>query len=243
MIHICTLKYGTKYSFENVNNLYNSIKKDCKEFKFHCLTDDETNLDPNINIIKIKDDLSFYGYFNKLRFYDNKFINAKDGDEIIILDIDQSFIGNSSKIVECEVKELEHLFEYRWSSQRRNICPINSGVQKFICDKSRKYILNEFMENSDKWLLYDFKAILNGDQFGDQTFTYDRLKNTHTIKFFPKQSIVRLRNNHRSMANIKKRYFEEFSEDLFFGTKLNPATVLIHYSGDTNDVFDANFFK
>ena len=154
MIHICTLKYGTKYSFKNVNNLYNSIKNDCKEFKFHCLTDDKTGLHPDINVIKFEKDFYDFIHWNKLRFYDGNFINATLGDEIVILDIDQEFIGNASKIIEYPVQKNEHTFAYRWWGQAKDICPINAGTQKFLYDGSQKYVLDKFMENPDKWLIY-----------------------------------------------------------------------------------------
>jgi len=243
MIHICTLKYGTKYSSQNVNGLYDSVKKDCKEFNFYCLTDDVTNLYPDINILKINDNLGFYSYFNKLRFYDGDFMGANYGDEIIILDIDLKFVGDSSKIIEYPVQKSEHLFEYRWSSGRKFLCPINSGVQKFLYDGSQKYVLDQFMENPDKWLLHDLKTINDGGQFGDQTFVYDRLKHTHHIKYFPKQSIVRLKKSQSSMEKLKRMYNDEFSDELFINNQLNPATVLVHYSGEDNDVFDVNFLK
>ena len=44
MIHILTLKVGTKYSADYVNKLYNSIKRNTtKEFKLYCYTEDGKN--------------------------------------------------------------------------------------------------------------------------------------------------------------------------------------------------------
>jgi hypothetical protein len=246
MIHVCTLKYGTKYSSENVNSLYNAIKRDCKEFNFHCLTDDKRDLNPEINVIKFEEDTYDLTHWNKLRFYNGKFIEAEYGDEIVILDIDQTFIGDSSKIVECPVKSGEHLFAYRWWSEGKSECPINAGTQKFLYDGSQKYILDKFLGNPDKWLIYYhwyYNSINTSEKvrrigFGEQNFIFDNLKHTHTISYFPKQSIINLSTNHIRLNIFKNRYYNEFSEELIIDNKLNQASVLVHCTGPGNDVFD-----
>ena len=57
MIHVCTLKYGSKYSSHNVNTLYNSISKSCS-VKFYCLTDDVSDLHKDIITLSVEDNLS-----------------------------------------------------------------------------------------------------------------------------------------------------------------------------------------
>ena len=50
--NIVTVKFGTKYSSNFVNKLYNDIKLKCTDaFEFYFYTDDPTEIDPNITII------------------------------------------------------------------------------------------------------------------------------------------------------------------------------------------------
>lgn len=248
MIHICTLKYGTKYNSKNVNNLYNSIKRDCKEFKFHCLTDDALNLHPDINIITFEKDFYDFIHWNKLRFYDGNFINAKIGDEIVILDIDQEFIGDASKIIEYPVQKNEHLFAYRWWAIAKEVCPINAGVQKFLYDGSQKYVFDKFIENPDKWLIYYYwyygKIKVNEKVrrlgFGEQNFIFDTMKNTHKIVYFPKKYVIRLDFTPDQFEALKHKYNNEFSADLIVNNQPNPESVLVHYTGEGNDVLQKN---
>ena len=58
-VKFITMKWGTKYGPEYVNRLYNSIKRTYSgSFKFFCVTDDSTGIDPSIGILSF-DDIGF----------------------------------------------------------------------------------------------------------------------------------------------------------------------------------------
>jgi len=69
--NIVTVKFGTKYSSNFVNKLYNDIKLKCTDaFEFYCYTDDSTDIDPNITIINNFSSPTLKGVWNKLRLFD-----------------------------------------------------------------------------------------------------------------------------------------------------------------------------
>jgi len=89
---IVTVKYGEKYSYKHVNNLYNMACKHCKsQFEFICITDDNNNLYNNIKTILINKDFDLESYWWKLCIFDDVFDSQ---DSIVFLDLD-TFIQNS----------------------------------------------------------------------------------------------------------------------------------------------------
>jgi hypothetical protein len=72
--------------------------------------------------------------------------------------------------------------------------------------------------------------------FGEQNFIFDTIKNTHTVSYFSKQSIINLSSNQDQLNIFKNKYYNEFSEELIINGKPNPASVLVHYTGKGNDV-------
>ena len=52
-MNVIFVKWGTKYSSDDVNALYNNLIEYNSEYSYHCYTDDPTNLNENINIIDI----------------------------------------------------------------------------------------------------------------------------------------------------------------------------------------------
>lgn len=71
MYNVICVKFGTKYSADFVNKLYNDIKRLTKaEFKFFCYTDDPNGIIPEVNIILPLGRPTLKGVWNKLRLFD-----------------------------------------------------------------------------------------------------------------------------------------------------------------------------
>ena len=71
MYNVICVKFGTKYSADFVNKLYNDIKRlTVSEFKFFCYTDDATGIDPEVNVILPLGRPTLKGVWNKLRLFD-----------------------------------------------------------------------------------------------------------------------------------------------------------------------------
>jgi hypothetical protein len=71
MYNVVTVKFGTKYSADFVNKIYNDLVALTKaEFKFYCYTDDPAGIDPAINILKSPGRPTLKRVWNKLRLFD-----------------------------------------------------------------------------------------------------------------------------------------------------------------------------
>ena len=67
MNHVVCVKWGNKYPPVYANVLNNMVKKHTTvPYQFHCLTDDSTNLDADINVIKLPNDPWIKSWWSKL---------------------------------------------------------------------------------------------------------------------------------------------------------------------------------
>ena len=67
MNHVVCVKWGSKYSAKYVNVLKNMVARHTTvAYKFSCLTDDATDLDPEINVIKLPKDPWIKTWWSKL---------------------------------------------------------------------------------------------------------------------------------------------------------------------------------
>jgi len=246
MIHICTLKYGTKYPSKNVNRLYNSIKH-IPDIRFICMTEDASGLDENIVVIPIGEDPLLKRQWNKLRFFDPNFIGASSDDEVIIMDIDQVFIGDPEKLIKYPVNTGEQLYAFRWWTNQIGT-PINSGVSKFKADGSNLHVLQKFLERPSYWMMHYHLGSKSGlykekfpPFFGEQRFIWQNLQKTHDIVFWPKEYIVKYDSSLGFMDKMADLYRDRVGGELIVGDKLNPRSVLVHFAGPNNDYVDDTF--
>lgn len=71
MYNVVCVKFGTKYSAEFVNKLYDDIKRLTKsEFTFYCYTDDPEGIKDGVNIIPPLGKPTLKRVWNKLRLFD-----------------------------------------------------------------------------------------------------------------------------------------------------------------------------
>ena len=71
MYNVVCVKFGTKYSADFVNKLYNDIARLTQsDFKFFCYTDDPEGIIPEVNIIPPLGRPTLKGVWNKLRLFD-----------------------------------------------------------------------------------------------------------------------------------------------------------------------------
>ena len=88
------VKYGWEVqgepADEYVRDLVEPVYENCKDIKFHLLTDRRSDVVPNyVNYIDLSlDDIKKHEHWVKTYFFDPDFIDAKEEDQTIIVDID-----------------------------------------------------------------------------------------------------------------------------------------------------------
>jgi hypothetical protein len=202
------------------------------------LTDDPAGLNSNINILTIDEPLETYMHWNKMRFYDSKFVNAVADDEIIILDIDQKFNHDPSPIIKYPVESKQFLTAYRWWSAHDKMCPMNGGLQKFKADDSLVYLWKNFLQNPKKTMMhYHLQSRLGKTNeairfnYGEQNYIYDNVKKSHNVIYYPLTWVGKDSNESEMKSKLRNRYTKAT------GLSYDPSSmILINYSGEGNDV-------
>ena len=96
-MNVIFVKWGTKYSSDDVNALYNNLIEYNSTYTYHCYTDDPTNLNENINVIWIPSYPMLKKWWNKLRMFSNEFPVI---GKCMFFDIDTDIIKDPFKILE-----------------------------------------------------------------------------------------------------------------------------------------------
>jgi len=103
MIHIYTVKWGTKYNSAHVNKIY----KDClrnidSDFEFYCLTEDDKGLSPAIHTIPLPKDNYYEKWWNKLYLFHKDVVIQKG--EKLFLDLDLEIQRNLQYFIDYDCK-------------------------------------------------------------------------------------------------------------------------------------------
>ena len=139
--------YGNKYPYSNVVNLQ-------REFK---------NYGVSLRCDYIKDFTEIKRHWHKLKYFNNT------NEDTIIIDIDQTIVGDISDMIKYPVSDNELITYKNWSDG----CPINGGWYKFKSG-SLQYVWDKFNSNIDKWQLYYYnKGVVHYEYYGEQNFVYD----------------------------------------------------------------------
>ena len=144
MNHVVCVKWGNKYPSQYANVLNNMVKRHTTvPFQFHCLTDDPTGLDPDINVIKLPNDPWIKSWWSKLMDVAPEMplkgnILFFDLDVVIFDNIDPLFTHNPGKFNiirdfnRCRVKD--------WKLSNSSCMRWEAGTMD--------YLWNEFKEIS-----------------------------------------------------------------------------------------------
>lgn len=177
-MNIIFVKWGTKYSSEQVNNLYESIRTytdtDC-----YCYTDDDSGLNPNIKIIPIPTKPALKVWWNKLAMFSKDFpLSGKT----LYLDIDTVIKDNPLQILEdvdfskltlvdCHWKD-DEIYDRKTNYDVR----INSSVIAWDADNPEIHEIWDWFINSGQkdYFLRKYKGI---DRYiVHEDFEYNKFK-------------------------------------------------------------------
>lgn len=101
MINIVCLKWGDKFSSDYVNHLFLGIERNTTvPFRFHCFTEDKTDILPNIECHALPD-LDITGWWYKLWLFSDD-MPFDPGERIMFFDLDTIVTGNIDNILEYD---------------------------------------------------------------------------------------------------------------------------------------------
>ncbi len=160
-MNIIFVKWGTKYSSEDVNTLYKSLVRE--DFDYYCYTDDPSGIDPNINIIPIPKKPALKVWWNKLYMFNKDFpLTGKtiffDLDVYIRSDpwvILESINWQKLTLVDCSYKT--HVVDSR---KHHFDVKINSSVAAWNADAGRIHsIWDKFYSSQKDYYLRKYAGI------------------------------------------------------------------------------------
>ncbi len=102
-MNVIFVKWGTKYSSDDVNALYNNLIEYNSEYSYHCYTDNPEGLNENINVIWIPGYPRLKKWWNKLRMFAPEFSLDTDLPVIgkcMFFDIDTVIKNDPFKILD-----------------------------------------------------------------------------------------------------------------------------------------------
>ena len=174
MNHVVCVKWGNKYVSKYANVLKNMVKRNCTvDYQFHCVTDDPSGLDSDINVIKFPSDPGIKSWWSKLWMFSPDFplkgtVLYFDLDVIIFNNIDSLFTHNPGKFNiirdfnRCRIKD--------WKQSNSSCLRWNPG--------NMNYLWNDFKSDSAK---------IMRQNHGDQDWIMKRAKDD--INWFPDEWI------------------------------------------------------
>ncbi len=158
--YIVCLKYGTKYSATYVNTLFNMCSRHTSNFKFVCMTDDATDINPEIQIIDLPN-CGITGWWYKLWVFSGEFplkgtILFLDLDLVIVNNIDYLWTYKSKQF--CIIRDFNRVTVKNWAK-------FNSSVFRFE-SQSLTSVWDSFISDTRQMVNYH----------GDQDWLYDKIK-------------------------------------------------------------------
>ncbi len=142
--HIICVKWGNKYPANYVNVLKRmAARHTTVPYTFHCLTDDATGIDSDVNIVKLPNDPYIKIWWSKLWMFSPEMpvkgnILFFDLDVVIFENIDDLFTHQPDKFMiirdfnRCRIKD--------WKLSNSSVMRFKSGTMD--------YLFNEFKERS-----------------------------------------------------------------------------------------------
>ena len=197
MKNIVCMKWGTLYSAEYVNKLYSMVKRNITgEFRFVCLTDDDSGLDSNIEtrecpVIDIPAPYNNHGGWRKLTLWNSALFEK--GETWLFFDLDVVIVDNIDELFSYKESETFVVMQ-NWTQPNQNIG--NTSVFRFKVGV-HDYIYHEFLENYDK-------IIHTKETRNEQIYISRRVK---SMTFWPDEWCVLFKV--QSLPPVPLRYYQE----------------------------------
>lgn len=223
MLNVLCLKYGDKYSPDYVNKLYNMVQRHLTvPHRFVCFTEDNTGLDPSIEIFSLPTDIDLKGWWWKTYLFKADHFTA--GDTNLFFDLDIVIVNNIDKLMDFMPGHFVGLQDPNKIFQRP--IKLNSSVMRW---QSGSY--------SDIWTAVESDRRLIRGLHGDQDWIW-QLYNSQ-IKFFPNPWIKSYKWEVRSHTELTRLGTQQQ-----FATVRNPevdpetSILVFHGTPNPSDVQD-----
>ena len=218
-INFVCLKYGTKYSSQYVNTLYSMLTRHVSiPFDLHCMTEDPTDIIPDVKIVELPDLGLDKWWWKMLMFKEDFFEDGMFLDLDIIIKDDITHLYAPSKFMRILYTNWIDLAEQkRWTiGDNYKYCELNSSVMCWDKNTKRQFIWDDFVENRDK-ILFLYKGIDNYLENrqkrnievypNDQSFCYSYWNCEKEYR--PESSIILFDYNNKKQHQIRKKWVKE----------------------------------
>lgn len=214
MIHIFTVCTGPNYFPWHVERLYNQIKEHTTfDFKLYAYTPySKEEFGDHITVIPIMNDRGVRQWYKLDLFW-----LAPKNQICFISDLDWTFYGDVTDILNQPVEKNELIAPYRWWTEGRYGYDINGGLYKFI-GGDHTHIADTFYKMPEYYMQkYIDLGYAKPPVNGEQNFVEDCLKeNNSIIKYFePKSAIGRYKHHNGALRGYSKLYLKEFKKDFY----------------------------
>ena len=197
---VVCLKHGKKYGSDYVNKLYNMTKRHSTvPFGFACITEDASELDPNIKIIPMPKQTSISGWWYKPWVFSNDLplegtILFLDLDIVVIKNIDQFWTYNPGKF--CIIRDFNRSTVKDWNKFNSSIFKFEKGAYSFVWDNLVKDIaVVKRMHGDQDWILSQIKNnfIFWPDEWC-QSYKWEVRSRNDIIRVGPKRKFKEIAN-------------------------------------------------
>lgn len=221
MFNVVCLKYGTKYSSDHVNVLYEKVSKNLSvDHRFICFTDCKKDIDCETFPIPCNEE----GWWGKLSLFKKSLYDVKG--QILFIDLDMHIKDSINEYFEIGDKNtLFMMRDLKWKKE------YSSAIMRFPVGKY-----------DEIWNYYNtIKKNLKGLNVGDQNII-NIIYNT-SIESKRSKLIKHLSLNKKSLNKKIEFWPDEWQQDIRSyrkGIKSN-SKIIVGYG--SSGIFDLNWFK
>jgi hypothetical protein len=224
MLNVICVKHGTKYNEIHVNRLYSMVKRHLTiPCKFHCFTENPTNLNPDINVITLPYHTNIEGWWWKTYIFSKEHFNNSSVN--LYFDLDMVIVNNIDKLVNYKQDKFIGLEDVGRVFGNRGL--LGSAVMRWQGHKHSN-IWDNFIANPE---------IAKKYPTGDQAYIWDIQK--PNIEFFPTKWIMSYKWEIRSTKELTR-----VNKKWIFSNVRNPeidkdtAVLAFHGTPSLEDVQD-----
>ena len=233
MIHIYTVKWGTKYSSKYVNKIYQQCKKHATSyFKFYCLTEDPSGLHSDIESIPFPEDNYYEKWWNKLYLFDENVVKQKG--EKLFLDLDVIVQSNLDSFIQYSCQDKIVFVKTHWHDLEKMYEDTKHIPHKYTDLNSSILRWNDEVLNTEEmrrfWkMIKDYPSQMFFYFRGLDNLFYNKF-NHKNIKYFPQGWVYSYNYGYMYPNDVERNIMRKTPFVCLFDSMENPNDVKIEFS-------------